>query len=360
MTVGEEAKVCLDAWVRESRIPGFQYIVLDRNRAIFEHVGGWADIRNSSPMTHETTLMAYSMSKTITAAAALQLVEQGVIDLDAPIDKYINGSPYGAAVRVRHLIAHTSGIPNPVPLRWVHPVERHGAFDEAAALEKVLHQHPTLRFGPGTKFLYSNIGYWLLGRVIANTSGQLFEHYVSDHLISSWGISTRELGYEIANPKKHARGYLEKYSFVNLIKGLVTDRELWGEYEGPWLQIKGHYVNGPAFGGLIGTARGFAAFLRDQLRETSALSYSTVRGLFYKQQALDSGKLIPMTLGWHMDEAGNLPYFYKEGGGGGFHCEMRVYPTAQLASVLMINATTFNVRRALSILDREFLGLPRS
>jgi hypothetical protein len=60
------------------------------------------------------------------------------------------------------------------------------------------------------------------------------------------------------------------------------------------------------------------------------------------------------TLGWHVGQVGGETFFYKERGGGGFHCMMRVYPKRGIASVLMTNATGFNVRRRLDQLDPEF------
>jgi D-alanyl-D-alanine carboxypeptidase len=64
---------------------------------------------------------------------------------------------------------------------------------------------------------------------------------------------------------------------MNLAKGVLIDRDLIGDYSGRWLEIRSHYLNGPAFGGLVGTARGFGTFLQDQLREQSVLFNDTTR-----------------------------------------------------------------------------------
>ena len=61
-----------------------------------------------------------------------------------------------------------------------------------------------------------------------------------------------------------------------------------------------------------------------------------------------------MTLGWHIGSAGDLRYFFKEGGGAGFHREMRVYPELRIASVVIANNASFNVKRFLNTADREF------
>jgi len=338
-----------------SKTPGLQYLVVGPHGTVFEHAGGFADLAARRPMTSETTLMAYSMSKTITAAAILQLAGAGSIALDAPLVRYVDGQPYGRDVTVRQVLSHTSGIPNPIPLRWVHPAAEHGSFDEAAALAAVLREHPRLAFAPGAKYAYSNIGYWLLGSVVERASGEPFVSYVNERVLRPLGIASRDLDYVIEDPAVHATGYLEKYSVINLIKRAVIDRALVGAYAGSWLEILPHYLNGPAFGGLVGTARGFGAFLRDQLQPHSRLFDDRTRALFYEPQQTAGGRTIAMTLGWHVGAAGGSPCFYKEGGGGGFHCMMRVYPEARIASVAMANATGLDVRGLLDRVDPSFL-----
>jgi len=351
----DRVRAYLSALVAQSKVPGIQYLVMDSTRTLFEYDGGWADIRGQVPMESSTTMMAYSMSKTITAAAVLRLVEARRIGLDDPLDRYVASSPYGPSVTVRQLVSHTSGIPNPIPLRWVHAAARHAAFDENAALAAVLREYHDLRFPPGTKYAYSNIGYWLLGRVVESASGEAFTSYVTEHVLSPLGISPRELGFAILDSTRHAVGYLEKYSLLNMGKGFLIDSELVGGYEGPWLRIRSHYPNGPAFGGLVGTARGFGKFLQDQLRQHSAIFNDTTRALFFEPQRTAQGRDVPMTLGWHIGDLGGMRFFYKEGGGGGFHNMMRVYPAYGLATVVITNATGFNVNRCLNTLDRQFL-----
>lgn len=349
------AESYLRALVRESKTPGIAYIVVNATNVLFKYDGGWADIRRHVPVDAATTMMAYSMSKTITAAAALQLVEAGTLGLDDSVERYVDSFPYGAGVTVRQLISHTSGIPNPIPLQWVHPAARHGSFDENAARAAVLRDHPRLSFEPGTKYAYSNIGYWLLGKVVERASGETFSSYVSEHILRPLAIAPRELGYVVADPAHHATGYLEKYSFMNLVKGFLIDRDLIGDYNGRWLEVRSHYLNGPAFGGLVGTARGFGTFLQDQLRERSVLFNDTTRHLFYAPQQTIRGTPVAMTLGWHIGDLHGTRFFYKEGGGGGFHCMMRVYPGDGIGTVVMTNATGFDVGRLLDAIDTSFI-----
>jgi D-alanyl-D-alanine carboxypeptidase len=155
-----------------------------------------------------------------------------------------------------------------------------------------------------------------------------------------------------------------RFSLMNLLKSFVTDSKFWGDYEGNWLRLKSHYLDGPAFGGLIGTARGFGRFLQDQLRPASVLLRPASKRLLETPQSDSRGRPIPMTLGWHVgktdaqrvDENGGEVYFFKEGGGAGFHGEMRVYPAKGIASVVLANEAGFDATRFLDRADRATLA----
>ncbi|MFZ6749923.1 serine hydrolase domain-containing protein [Undibacterium sp. Ren11W] len=340
----------------QSELPGLQYIVVSADQLLFEYAGGWADIQAQKPMTADTTLMAYSMTKTFTAVAMMQLAERHKLKLDDQIDRYLPNSPYhGHGISLRQLLTHTAGVPNPLPLRWVHLAAENAAFNEADALATVLRDHPDLAFEPGRKYAYSNIGYWLLGKVIEQVSGLTYAAYVRENILLPLQLPLQEMDFIIPDAAHHANGYLKKYSVMNLVKGLVIDRKFIGGYEGPWLRLNNHYLNGPAFGGLIGTAHGFSRFLQDQLRSESLLLAPETKRLFETRQTDSAGRPIAMTLGWHIGEAQGLSYFFKEGGGGGFHSEMRIYPSKGIATVVLANSTEFNSSRFLNRFDRRFL-----
>jgi len=351
----ERVKDYLDRTIGKSIFPGIQYVVTDSSGRIFEYDGGLADISNGIPMRSGTTMMAYSMTKTFTAVAVLRLVDAGVIGLDDSVFKYVDYTPYGRSMTVRHLLAQMSGIPNPIPLRWAHPAAQHASFSEESALKKVLQENPDPDFSPGTKYAYSNISYWFLGKIIEKTTGVPYEEYMRQNVFAPLGLAPRDAAFTIVSDAPHAKGYLDKYSWMNILKGFLVDKELVGEYEGAWLNIRDHHLNGPAFGGLIGTARGVGVFLQDQLRTHSVLLSPGTEQLFYTQQKTTSGEPVAMTLGWHIGDLNGVPYYYKEGGGGGYHCEMRIYPGKKIGTVIMVNETSSRCTETQSALDREFL-----
>lgn len=349
----EQAAAMLDA-LAPADGPGIQYVLVDENGVVYQKTAGLADIQGKAPLTGDHLMAAFSMTKTITAIAVLQLHEKGRLALDDKVSRYFQ-HPYHPETTIRQLLNHTSGIPNPIPLRWVHLSSDEGAFDEQAALVKVLNEHPRARRNAGEAYEYSNIGYWLLGKVVEAASGQEYTSYVKERLFQPLGLKPTEIGFAITPPALRAKGYLAKYSFMNLLKGFVTDRAVWGGYEGDWLHIKDVSVNGPSFGGVFGTARAFGRILRDLLSDGSILLGNAGKELLFGQEKTNSGEPIAMTLGFHISDLHGGRYFFKEGGGAGFHAEMRIYPSSGLASVIMTNRTSFESRKRLTDVDELFL-----
>src|SRR3954463_13428788 len=105
----EMARLQVDQLVRDGKTPGIQYRVVSAERTVFAHAAGFADVAARRPMDSRTTLMAYSMSKTFTAVAVLQLAGAGKLALDDALSTSIAWHPYGREVTVRQLLSHTGG-----------------------------------------------------------------------------------------------------------------------------------------------------------------------------------------------------------------------------------------------------------
>ena len=335
--------------------PGIQYVVVNSDSVVFEYSSGQADIKNKVALSSSHTMAAFSMTKTLTAIGVLQLLERNKIKLDDKISQYVE-HPYSVGITIRQILSHTSGLPNPIPLKWVHLAKNHITFNEKKALEKVLLENSKASSLPGEKYEYSNIGYWLLGGVIEKVSGLSYSEYINKNIFEPLHLSKSEIGFSVFQEDNHAKGYLKKYSFMNLLKSFLIEGATWGEYEDNWLHINNVYLNGPAFGGAIGSAKAFSRILQSLLSKNSVLLGSNAKQYLYSQENTNSGEKIDMTLGWHISELNNMKYYYKEGGGAGFHSEMRIYPGVNLASVLMVNRTSFNTRKQLSNLDIQVMS----
>ena len=156
------------------------------------HAGAYGDSAPGVANRLDTRFHVASMTKEFTAAAIMQLVEAGRIDLDSPINTYLPTkyrSEYWSPVKVRHLLSHTSGITDYAESRdyydvvdgWAFGDTVDGMIREAMAKE--------LQFEPGSNFRYSNIGFTLLGEIIEAQSGVSYADYVQHNLLDPVGMT---------------------------------------------------------------------------------------------------------------------------------------------------------------------------
>src|SRR5262245_3386240 len=106
----------------EGRVPGLAVAVAADGSIATTQVAGIADAGNRARITSNTAFLWFSMTKIVTATAAMRLVDEGRLVLDDVVDDLVPGvlpPDAKSRVRVRHLLQHSAGIPNPVPVRWV-------------------------------------------------------------------------------------------------------------------------------------------------------------------------------------------------------------------------------------------------
>jgi D-alanyl-D-alanine carboxypeptidase len=358
LTVHQRVDTHITGIVESGRIPGIQYVVVDSHDVRYEYYGGRRDVSSDDPVTSDTTFMSSSTTKTLTAAAVLQLKGRNMIDLAESLSMYFPSHPYGHDIKINHLLNQTSGVPNPLPLKWLHLVEDHESFDADKALQDVLKRHSKLRFIPGSRYAYSNISYWLLGKVIEHVSGMLYDDYMRKNIIGPLGISNKDLDFQIVNIDNHACGHLRRFSPLGLLIPFMMSKEIFSEKAENRLRFRPVYMDGAPYGGLIGTALAFSKFLQDQLSPNSILFNDKTKDLFYSEQ-IDSRKhLIETTLGWHRGKLLGVEYFGKPGGGPGFQSNMRIYPSKGIATVWLANETGVSegpIHKLTDNMDKYFL-----
>jgi D-alanyl-D-alanine carboxypeptidase len=353
-----QAESCLAQLIQRGEVPGIQYVVVGPAGVEFESCCGITDVYSGHPVTSSTTFMASSVTKTLTAAGVLRLKDRGQLDLDSSLGTYYPSHPYNADIRIDQLLNQTSGVPNPMPLRWLHLAEDHDDYDEDEALKDILTQHSNLRFAPGSRYAYSNLAYWLLGKVIEQVSGLSYADYMRTSILDPLGISSDEMGCVIKNSGRHACGHLRRRSVLGLLMPLMMSNEVFAKTAAGRRRFQPVYMNGPAYGGLIGTARAFSKFLQDQLRPDPVLFSGETKDLFFSEQTDSSGRRIETTLGWHRGELSGNEYYGKPGGGPGFQSNIRVYPKKAIATVWLANETGASegpIHALTDSLDRHFL-----
>lgn len=343
-TEGPEARASalLAEMVRVGEVPGIQYLVVTKDAELLRSALGVRDASTGQPMEHDTLQMAYSTSKAITAIAIMQLVEAGRIDLDGPLDAYYREHPYGGEVTIRSLLAQTSGAPNPMPLDWFEVEGR--PLDPEEALRRVLAAHPGLVHRPGSKYRYSNLSYWLLEKAVEGASGRSYEQWVRERILEPLAIAPRTVRFALGPRDESATGHAPRYSLMTLVLSGMTRAEYWADASGRWRRVARLAPHGLGYGGLFASGASLAAILQDLLREQPILMSRETRARMLARQATRSGAPIDMTLGWVTGRLAGARYFGKQGGGLGFHGNLRIYPDRGIATVMLANRTEVTAR----------------
>ncbi len=176
----EEKIEILDKWLAGLQVTNqFNGSVLlaKDGKIILDKSYGYADLAKKQPLSEESSFNLASLSKPFTALGVLMLVEQGKINLDEPISNYLPLLDY-PEVKVRHLLNHTSGLPDYMNLVLEHWEDENLAFKNSDLLDLYNKYTPKLLFTPGDKYEYSNTGYVVLAALIESVSKMSFEAYM--------------------------------------------------------------------------------------------------------------------------------------------------------------------------------------
>ncbi|GAA3458677.1 serine hydrolase domain-containing protein [Saccharothrix longispora] len=210
----------LEELVRDGSLPGALMSVRNREGRVTNYTAGVGDIRTRSKVPSDGYVRIASNTKMFTAVAILQLVDDGRIALDDPVEKFLPGVVRGTGdgatvdgrnITIRQLLNHTSGMTSAMPLmpKGILPIKDR-YFDARELLDAALTQAPTFAPGQERTWSYSNAGYVLLGLVAQQVAGRPFAEVVTDRIINRIGL--RETYYpgpgdrDIRAP--HPRGYL--------------------------------------------------------------------------------------------------------------------------------------------------------
>jgi CubicO group peptidase (beta-lactamase class C family) len=303
-------------------IPGLSVAVADDFSLVFSEGFGMADLEHSVPATRETVYRLASISKPITAVAALQLMDRGRLDLDAPVRKYVPDFPEKKwPVTIRHLLTHTSGIRH-----YGSPAEvgstRH--FSDMLEPLKVFQADPLL-FEPGTRFSYTTYGYNLLGAAVEKAAGVRFMEYLNEHVFGPAKMDTARAddAYEIVPHR--ARGYrmAPQHRVVNCNLADTSNK------------IPG--------GGMLATAEDLVRFAV-AVQRGALLKPETVKVMFTPYH-LPGGRKSTYALGWTVVERAGRTWVSHSGGQQGTSTLLTTVPERGLSIAVTANLEGADVSR---------------
>lgn len=339
------------------RSPSVQYYYFDADHILFSYKKGFANKLKNQPINKHTTYNTFSVTKTFTALAVLLLAEQGKIDINKSFRSYMHDFPYGNHITIKQVLNHSSGIPNPIPLNWIHLTSEHNSFNHDLFFEHIFKTNKQLKFKPNEKYLYTNLGYVLLGQLIEKISGVTYEHFIKENIIQKLNLNESDLSFTIPNETNHATGYHKQWSFTNLILGLLinkskfTDKAVKG-----WKPFRNFYINGISYGGLIGKPTSFVVYIQELLKDTSPIIPNKIKKQLFEENITNTGNKTGMCLSWFKGALNGEIYYAHAGGGGAYYCEIRIYPNSGKGSVIFFNRSGMTDERVLNKLDQYHIN----
>jgi CubicO group peptidase (beta-lactamase class C family) len=201
-----------------SQHPGAALLVIDHDEIVYRKCYGLADLETQRPITADSSFYLASITKPITALAIMLLVEQRKLDYEDRLLAHFPHFPaWGAEISLRHLLHHTSGLPEYFPLfssassddPIVVPRDLNGVTNEAV-LERVM-DAAGLDFPAGAKFAYCNTNYVLLAIIVVIVSGKSFADFLKANVFDPLDMK-HTLIYDASRPALHklAHGYWEE------------------------------------------------------------------------------------------------------------------------------------------------------
>jgi CubicO group peptidase (beta-lactamase class C family) len=299
-----ELDAIIEAQMQKHGLPGVAIAIIDGDQVVYSQ--GYGRAGRNRPMTPQTQMFIGSQSKSFTALAVAQLADQGVLDLDAPVQAYIPwfrvaDEAASKTITIRQLLNHSSGLSDagfPVVL------SNDTALEEAVrALEKAALTAPI-----GTKFQYFNMGYSVLAYLVEVGSGQSYDDYIQEHILTPIGMAESTAAPESAQAL--AQGYSRLFGFAMPMSQPVP-------------------VYGVGAGYIVSTADDLAKYAIRMMNYGEGLVSSTMgRKIFYPSRG-------EYGFGWFIVDGGAK--IFHGGANETFRTDVNLYPNQGRGFVLLIN-----------------------
>lgn len=298
-SISEQADVKLQAFVEKTKVPGLSISISQKGELVFSKGYGYADLEKKIPVDPSKSMFRIgSVSKTLTAAGLAKLYEDGEVDLDAPIEKYVPIWPdKGATITLRMLGGHLAGIRHYKGLEFLSNEHYEDAVDGLA----IFINDPLIN-KPGTEYAYSSYGWNLIAVAMENAAApeasflsdvnflslmktEVFDPLQMDHTVPDYATE------DIAN----------RVSFYQFKDGKVV--------EAPYVDNSYKWAGG----GFIGTTEDLCKFGQAHMK-AGYLQQSTLDE-WMKPQKTSNGKETGYGIGWMKFDRPSGKTFYGHSGG---------------------------------------------
>ncbi len=315
-TAGPHSRAAVAALVQEEMaaqsIPGLAIAIIEHGHVRMARGFGYANVEHAVPVTAATVFQSGSVGKQFTAAAVMLLVEEGKLSLDDPIGHYLpEAPPSWQAIRIRHLLTHTSGIAD----YTTEAFDVRRAYTEAELVRTICAL--PLEFPAGERYSYSNSGYLLLGAIMDRVSGRHYSELLRERVFQPLGMHSARLIDEAAIVMHRAAGY-------RLLDGKLANQA--------WVAPE---QNTTADGSLYLSLADMIAWDRG-VRAGRVLRPESWRQIFTPVR-LNSGNPYPYGFGWELPTVNGQQVESHDGGWQGFSVHISRYLGSDISIIVLTN-----------------------
>jgi CubicO group peptidase (beta-lactamase class C family) len=320
--------------------PGCAAAVSLNGETVFEKAFGLADLEHNVQNTTQTIFESGSVAKQFTAAALVLLQQDGKLNIDDPVRKYIPELPdYGSPLTIRHLLNHTAGLRDwgtVLALTGVGRGDR--VISQDLALDVIVHQR-ALDFKPGAEYSYSNSGYNLAAIIVERVSKQKFPAFVEERLFKPLGMKNSSW----------------RDDYQRIVPGRAQAYARQGN--GPW-RLNMPFMNVYGNGGMLTTVGDWMKW--NAMLDSRSLGAPLVEAL-ETQGVLNDGRKIAYALGLEVAKYKGLKDVSHGGSTAGYQTFLARYPNNKISVGVMCNGTSPSAGRiAADITDEIFGPYPES
>lgn len=302
-------------------IAGLSVAVVRDGEVAYARGHGSANVAEGQDATHETVYVAASVSKFITSLAVLTLVRDGRLELDDSLADRLPSFPnleQGQRITVRHMLNHTSGLHDLLGALSDESQESGTGLDRDFVLQWL--QDRPLDFEPGTHWMYSNTGFYLLGLIIEEATGQSYGDYVRNEVALPLGLQSTFLCDDWLFPERRTIGYETSDT------SLVVSRN----YE-----TTGVKTGFGGAGGICSTVADLASL--PAALESTGLVPNSLLAEMLEPTTISSGATVDYGLGVRLGTLGDETIWGHSGGSGSTWALFAHYPGASLTVAAMVN-----------------------
>jgi len=311
------------AFTRQGRHPGAAVMVI--HDGVVQHRQGYglADLEAGLPISGETAFYLCSLAKAFTAMAVMLLAEADQVRYDAPLRQFVPELPsYADPITVRHLLYHTSGLPDYFQLSQRRDLAELAGFTNADVL-RWLCRLEALDFPPGERRQYSNAGYVLLATLIARVAGQPFHRFLQERIFSPLGMQ-RTLVYDESGPV-----------VPQVAHGYFAGTALGGDYQ-RW----DYNLRTAGGGGIFSTIDDLYRW--DQALDTERLvTAATLREAWTPGHLID-GATFGYGFGWEIGNFRGWRQLAHSGNLAAYHARFLRFPEEHWSVIVLANADRVN------------------